>query len=46
VIHDHWSKNEFDWLLKLNKRKIKIINRNTNKEEVFDEDYILTPVSF
>lgn len=45
VIHEYWSKNEFDWLLKVNKRKIKIINRNTNKEEIFDEDYILTPVA-
>jgi hypothetical protein len=43
VIHNNWTKNEFDWLLKINKRKIKIINRNTNKEEVYDDDYILMP---
>lgn len=46
VIHDCWTKNEFDWLLKVNKKKIKIFNRNTNKEELFDEDYILTPLNF
>lgn len=46
VIHECWTRNEYNWLLKVNKRKIKIINRNTNKEELFDEDYILTPVAF
>lgn len=43
VIHEYWSKNNYDWLLKISKRKIKIINRIINKEEYFDEDYIILP---
>lgn len=43
VIHNYWTKNEFGWLLNINKRKIKTINRITNKEELLDEDYILMP---
>lgn len=46
VIHNYWSKNDFDWLLRIEKRKIKIIDRNTNKIESFDEDYILHPIKF
>lgn len=43
VIHDFWNKNGFDWLLKIKKQKIIILNRNTNKKELLDSNYILMP---
>jgi hypothetical protein len=43
VIHDFWSKNSFDWLLKIKKQKIIVLDRNTNKKEIIEGDYILMP---
>lgn len=42
VIHEFWRRNNYGWLLEINRPKLKIIDRNSNKE-VLTNDYILMP---
>jgi hypothetical protein len=45
VIHDFWNKNNYGWLLEVSRPKLKIVDRNNNKEILYKDDYILMPLS-